>query len=76
MTAGGAYTLKHSTIQRLPVRIAENVQSFIDLVDQILAVKSADSAADTSALESEIDRMMYDLYGLTPEEIAIIENQN
>jgi hypothetical protein len=30
-------------------------------------------AADTSALEREIDRIVYDLYGLTEEEIAIVE---
>lgn len=30
-------------------------------------------AADTSALEREIDQMMYELYGLTEEEIKIVE---
>ena len=30
-------------------------------------------AADTSALEREIDQHVYALYGLTPEEIAIVE---
>ena len=28
---------------------------------------------DTSALEREINRIVYDLYGLTEEEIAIVE---
>jgi hypothetical protein len=32
-------------------------------------------AADTSALEREIDRIVYDLYGLTEEEIAIVEGR-
>ena len=32
------------------------------------------SAADTSALEAEIDRHVYALYGLTGEEIAIVES--
>jgi len=32
-------------------------------------------AADTSALEGEIDRMVYELYGLTEEEIAIVEGK-
>jgi hypothetical protein len=35
--------------------------------------KQQDSAADTSALEAEIDRMVYDLYGLTEEEREIVE---
>jgi hypothetical protein len=30
-------------------------------------------ASDTSALEREIDQQVYALYGLTPEEIAIVE---
>jgi hypothetical protein len=32
-------------------------------------------AADTSALEREIDRMVYELYGLTEEEILIVEGR-
>lgn len=43
------------------------------LVDQILAAKKADPDADVSALEAEIDQLVYSLYGLTGEEIAIIE---
>ena len=31
--------------------------------------------ADTSALEQQIDEMVYELYGLTPEEIAIVEGK-
>jgi len=43
-------------------------------VTQILALKHEDPQADTSALEAEIDRLVYDLYGLTKKEIAIIES--
>jgi len=31
---------------------------------------------DTSALESEIDRIVYHLYGLTDEEVRIVEGKN
>jgi hypothetical protein len=31
--------------------------------------------ADTSALEREINKMVYKLYDLTPEEIAIVEGK-
>jgi hypothetical protein len=31
--------------------------------------------ADTSALEKQIDEMVYALYGLTPDEIAIVEGK-
>lgn len=33
------------------------------------------TVADTSALEKQIDEMVYALYGLTPEEIAIVEGR-
>ena len=43
------------------------------LVERILAAKQKNPAADTSALEREIDQQAYALYGLTPEEIKIVE---
>ena len=42
-------------------------------VDQILAAKRTDPIADVSELENEVDQMIYLLYDLTPEEIAIVE---
>ena len=39
----------------------------------ITDAKQANPAADTSALEREIDQQVYVLYGLTSEEIAIVE---
>lgn len=47
----------------------------ISLVDKILAAKKADNTADTSAMEAEIDRLVYSLYGLTEEEIKIVEGK-
>ena len=38
-------------------------QPFVDLVDRILAAKTAAPAADISALEAEIDRLVCGLYG-------------
>jgi hypothetical protein len=32
-------------------------------------------SAKTSALERQIDKVVYALYGLTPEEIAIVERK-
>ncbi len=42
-------------------------------VDQILSTKKADPKTDTSDLEKLIDQLVYKLYDLTEEEIAIIE---
>jgi hypothetical protein len=38
-----------------------------------MTAKNANSSADTSALESEIDQIVYRLYGLTEDEIQIVE---
>ena len=43
------------------------------LVDHVLTVKKRDPKADTTALEREIDRLVYSLYDLMPEEIQIVE---
>jgi len=58
---------------RIPIPdIPESAQQpFITLVDQILAAKQA--GEDTSVLEGRIDELVYALYGLTEEEIAVVE---
>ena len=64
-----------STVERIPIPqvVEEERQPVEALVDQILAAKDADPDADTSKLEREIDRLAYDLYGLTEEEISAVE---
>lgn len=53
----------------------EQQKPIVDLVDQILAAKKQNPNADTSALEAKIDQLVYKLYGLTEEEIAVVENR-
>ncbi|MBP5364632.1 MAG: Eco57I restriction-modification methylase domain-containing protein [Bacteroidales bacterium] len=59
----------------IPAATSDQQQPIIDLVDSILAAKKANPQADTSEDEKEIDRLVYDLYGLTEEEIKIIEGK-
>jgi hypothetical protein len=61
--------------RQIPVRkaSADQQERIIKLVDRITEKKQLDPAADTTALEREIDQQVYALYGLTPEEIAIVE---
>ena len=47
----------------------------IEFVDQILYAKRADSDANTSSLENEIDKLVYELYNLTEDEITIVERK-
>ena len=40
-----------------------------------LPASRADPQPDTAALEVEIDRLVYHLYGLTEDEIAVVEGR-
>ena len=46
---------------------------YISIVDQILAAKKGNMFEDTSALESEIDLLVYHLYGLTYDDVLIVD---
>ncbi|MBU1635677.1 Eco57I restriction-modification methylase domain-containing protein [bacterium] len=65
-----------SSVENLPIKFADSKtqEKFEKLVDQILEKKEKNATADTTTLEAEIDFMVYGLYGLTNEEIEIIEN--
>ena len=80
--AGGYLAINKSTIEQLPlVKIDEYKQKdIIMLVDRILSLTQTDGYLQNSAkqtkvkeLEKQIDQMVYKLYGLTKEEIAIVE---
>jgi adenine-specific DNA-methyltransferase len=62
-------------VDNLPIVIPDSSlrNSLIALVERILGAKKRDHNADTTALDQEIDRLVYKLYGLSPEEIAIVE---
>ena len=51
----------------------ERQQPFIDLVDRILQLKSQNIDADIAELEKQIDDLVYELYGLTTDEIEVVE---
>ena len=44
-----------------------------DCVNKIIAVKRTNPDSDTTELENEINQIVYSLYDLTPQEIAIVE---
>jgi type II restriction/modification system DNA methylase subunit YeeA len=51
------------------------VQQIEALVDKILAAKKQNPNANTSSLEKQIDELVYKLYGLTEEEVRIVEGK-
>ena len=75
---GALLQLDKGQIVKVPIFNPEGQcqKPIIALVDKILAAKAKDAQADTSELESQIDTLVYDLYGLTKDEIALVENKN
>ena len=65
------------SVGELPIVMpdTELQKPIIDLVDKILATKKPDASVDTSELEHKIDKLVYKLYGLTEDEIAIVEGK-
>ena len=74
---GGDYHIYPEHIRNIPIPTATPAQQqeIITLVDKILAAKKANGMADTSELEQEINKLVYSLYGLTTEEIIIVERK-
>ena len=77
--------LKTNNLLNIPIsKISElDQQPFIDLVDKILAITKDNDYSENSSkqakvhdYEKQIDQLAYKLYGLTPEEIEIVEKSN
>ncbi len=70
---GGFVRYKSQYVSEIPIRLPVDPLSMERLVGQILAIRESGPKADVSALETQIDQLVYQLYGLTREEIAIVE---
>ncbi len=53
----------------------EKKNEISSVVEKILTTKRGHPSADTSALESEINRLVYQIYGLTEDEIKMVEGR-
>ena len=78
LKSGGYYSYSSNILNRCPIANANENQysEIVSLVDEISQKKQLNPQADTTAEEREIDRLVYDLYGLTEDEIAIVEGAN
>ena len=72
---GGFVRFIAQYVSQIPIPTIKPAQKVLigEIVNQILAAKRTDPDADVSELENEIDQIVYLLYDLTPEEIAIVE---
>ena len=74
---GGYYEYKPVYVAQLPIAnmTEEEKEQLSDKVKSIIATHYNDPSSDTTPLESEIDQLVYALYGLTESEIALIEGK-
>ncbi len=74
---GGRLELRTIYMETLPVPKVKPQQAkeIAQRVEKILALKKKDQTTDVSALEDEIDQIIYKLYNLTPDEVKIIEGK-
>lgn len=73
---GDLLQLDKNQFMKIPIYVPkeEKQQPFIELVDKILALKK--ESKDTKELEEKIDELVYELYGLTDDEIKIIKSDH
>ncbi len=71
MTAGGAYTLKHGTIKKLPIPIEGKENSIETVVNEILERKKNNESIDL--LEVKLNIEVYKIYKLNYQEVLIID---
>ena len=67
--------IQKNQLEAIPIVQADRTthKNITSLVDKILAAKNTTPQADTSEWENDIDRLVYQLYGLNEEEIWIVE---
>ena len=68
--------IKTNEFKSMPIPICKEEDKLMieSKVNEILLLKAEDSKTDTQVIEQEIDAMVYELYGLSAEEIAIVED--
>ncbi|MBI2257611.1 MAG: Eco57I restriction-modification methylase domain-containing protein [Flavobacteriia bacterium] len=64
-----------SSVENLPIKIVDlkKQEQIISLVDKILKIKEENPVADTTELETEIDKFVFKFYELTEEEIKFVK---
>ncbi len=70
--------IKVGQLKSIPIPYSsKSMENVIDsLVRRIMELKSIESTTEVNSVELEIDQLVYELYGITEEEIKIIEGGN
>lgn len=73
--SGGFFRIGPPQVKQLPIAIGskEQISSVIKLVDQIHVLINEKSDSRTNELEEQVDALVYEIYGLTDEEVITIK---
>ena len=73
----GGINFSPANVSEIPIpnfhKSKDTCDAIVEMVNQIISVKSADIANDVSGLEQKVNQYVYDLYELTSKEVAIVE---
>jgi type I restriction-modification system DNA methylase subunit len=69
----GFYEPSAVFMKDFPIPINTSQGDIENIVDKILSTKAKDPKADVSEIEHQIDQLVYQLFGLTLEEIVVVE---
>ena len=72
----GAGVRQFSRLTGVSFGVVQKLKNDHFRTDPVIPPKLDSHLNDTSALESEIDRIVYHLYGLTDEEVRIVEGKD
>ena len=68
---GDLLQIDKNQFMKIPLFVPKDTKSFENIVDKIIELKKQDK--DTQYLEDKINKMVYELYGLSQDEIKIVE---
>ena len=69
-TAGGAFVFKKATIEKF--LIPKNQNFISEIIKRVEEIQK--NVRELNLIESQIDHLVYKVFGLTEEEIEIVEN--
>ncbi|MFZ1560220.1 MAG: hypothetical protein WAT37_09850, partial [Saprospiraceae bacterium] len=74
--SGGYIEVKPQYFEQIPIPPIDEITKLklTELAEEAIQEKIKNRNKDITALESQIDHLVYELYGLTEDEIKIIEN--
>lgn len=71
---GGFVRFIAQYMEQLPIPAVSDTPKAI-IIEHVQAILTNPDSPDVPSLEKEIDKLIYDLYGFTPKEIAIVEGK-